>query len=192
MFKTPKAKRDASNRWKARNREHLRAYESEWRSKHPDKVRAGQKRYREKHPAEIKQVIAAWHTKNPTWKAERARRQRAKINADPVKLAATRAKQAEWLRNHPAAAKAIRARNVAKRHAAPGSHTAAEVRAQYEIQGGRCFYCLASLAAGYHEEHMTPLTRGGSNGIENIVCACAHCNFSKWSKTAAEFILGAA
>ena len=59
-----------------------------------------------------------------------------------------------------------------------------------KLQEWRCFYCLASLFNGYHIEHMTPLSRGGSNGPENIVCSCGPCNLRKGTKTAAEFILG--
>ena len=141
--KTPKRILDASRRWKARNRARVAAYFKEWSAANPEKLKASNKRYRERHADKVKAAIVAWHARHPTWKAERARRQRAKIKADPVRLAQARAKQAEWLRNHPEAAKAIRARNAAKRHAAPGSHTAAEVRAQYEVQRGLKRYCLS-------------------------------------------------
>lgn len=85
---------------------------------------------------------------------------------------------------------AMNARRKARILAAGGQFTAADVRACLEMQGSRCFYCLASLLDGFHVDHMQPLSRGGSNGPENIVCACAKCNTSKGAKTAAEFILG--
>lgn len=72
---------------------------------------------------------------------------------------------------------------------AEGSYSAQDVRDCLAQQGGRCFYCLASLLAGYHVDHMMPLSRGGSNNADNIVCACASCNLRKHAKTAEEFIL---
>jgi 5-methylcytosine-specific restriction endonuclease McrA len=44
------------------------------------------------------------------------------------------------------------------------------------------------LSKGYHVDHMTPLSRGGSNGPENLVCACRRCNLSKHNKTVPEFL----
>lgn len=60
-----------------------------------------------------------------------------------------------------------------------------------EVFGGRCFFCGVALAPGSpetHDEHLTPLSRGGSDGFSNRVASCAPCNFSKGRRTLAEFI----
>lgn len=55
-------------------------------------------------------------------------------------------------------------------------------------QDGNCHYCNSSLNDyGWHIEHVNPLSRGGSNGHENIVLACVTCNLSKGSKTPSEW-----
>lgn len=48
-----------------------------------------------------------------------------------------------------------------------------------------CHYCGAQAVT---EDHLIPLTKGGSEDDSNLVAACGPCNFSKGSKTAAEFI----
>lgn len=68
-----------------------------------------------------------------------------------------------------------------------GSHTADELRQLYEDQHGRCAYCGISLHGEYHEDHMRPLSRGGSNDIENIALTCEACNLSKHTKTFEEW-----
>ena len=50
----------------------------------------------------------------------------------------------------------------------------------------RCYYCGASGKMTI--EHMVPLSRGGAHDSSNIVPACEHCNKSKNTKTAEEFI----
>jgi len=51
--------------------------------------------------------------------------------------------------------------------------------------GGRCAYC--DVIAPLQVDHRTPLARGGSNSIENILPACATCNQRKHTLTDEEF-----
>lgn len=69
---------------------------------------------------------------------------------------------------------------------------------------GRCFYCHCQLpndtyvpddgyAASYkirnwHVDHVMPISRGGSNLIENLVPACCKCNAEKSNMTASEYM----
>jgi 5-methylcytosine-specific restriction endonuclease McrA len=39
----------------------------------------------------------------------------------------------------------------------------------------------------YHVDHVVPLSRGGSDGPENIVISCPRCNCSKSSKLPEEW-----
>lgn len=81
-------------------------------------------------------------------------------------------------------------RRRALKAAAPGSFTAVEFIALCAAHDNRCAYCgnEAKLTA----DHATPLSRGGSNWIENIVPACGSCNASKGTRTADEFMARAA
>lgn len=90
-------------------------------------------------------------------------------------------------RSNPGAYKQ-RARNrAAKVKGAEGSHTRADVRRQYVMQGGKCFWCDRVLGEAFHIDHLIPISRGGTNGPENIVAACAPCNLSKGAKLPLEW-----
>lgn len=56
--------------------------------------------------------------------------------------------------------------------------------------GGWCWHCgcalkfstcMAGDGAEFHCDHLIPKSRGGSNRTENLVPACAYCNYSKWN-----------
>ena len=70
----------------------------------------------------------------------------------------------------------------ARKNGAEGTHTTADVQAQYERQKGRCFWCGEKVGDTYHVDHIVPLARGGSNWPENLVIACPHCNTSRGTK----------
>lgn len=80
-------------------------------------------------------------------------------------------------------------RRTLKRQAS-GTHTVADVQAQYERQKGKCYWCGVKVGDNYHVDHIHPLSRGGSNGPENLVIACPHCNESKGAKLPHEWPQG--
>lgn len=59
----------------------------------------------------------------------------------------------------------------------------------WKNQNGTCFYCGDDLEkTGTHEEHKTPLVRGGQHTKDNLCLACPDCNRRKHTKTAPEFL----
>ena len=110
--------------------------------------------------------MRAWRKSNP----ERAREaQQAYRKANPLKVRT-------FVENRRAL-----------KLSAPGTHTAEQVRSQLYAQQGNCDYCYVHMGQAFTIDHVIPLSRGGSNGIENIVCACGSCNSSKGTKTGEEF-----
>jgi 5-methylcytosine-specific restriction endonuclease McrA len=67
-----------------------------------------------------------------------------------------------------------------------GSHSAEQVLNLLKKQLDRCHYCGEKLTE-WHQEHKTPLSRGGTDNIENIVVSCPSCNWRKRDKTEEEF-----
>lgn len=70
----------------------------------------------------------------------------------------------------------------------PGSFTAADIALIRETQRGLCAYCGSTLMANSPIEHMTPITRGGTNWPWNLCIACRPCNQRKFTKTAGEYL----
>ena len=63
----------------------------------------------------------------------------------------------------------------------------ADVAAQRTRQKGRCYWCGEKTGRHYHVDHVVPLIKGGSNGPENLVIACAACNLSKKDRHPMDF-----
>ena len=115
-------------------------------------------------------------------------------------VAATReaaeARLAEWRAVHPPTAYLGRdAYLTAGRKL--GTHTDGEWWALVRSKGGRCEYCgvrtrcylSPPTAADYlHKDHRVPLSRGGSDGIDNLAVSCRRCNSDKGTLTDAEFL----
>lgn len=53
--------------------------------------------------------------------------------------------------------------------------------------GHRCVYC-GDINGPFHFDHLYPRSKGGSDLPDNIVVACAPCNFSKGDKTLQEWM----
>lgn len=163
-----------------RHREHALAYQEQYRAEHPEKSSEVKRKSRLKkldlykardrahYDANREQILAysrRYHKQdrqqNPDKYRARARRYKAQ-NPDKVRQ-----------HNH------IRR---ARRLGDGGRHTASDIQRQYRAQKGRCYYCQQQLGDTYHVDHVIPISRGGSNGPENIVIACPACNLSKANK----------
>ena len=93
----------------------------------------------------------------------------------------------QWrLRNLARARAYVRVASNKRRAAAAGTHfTFEEWEALLVQHAGRCAYCGSSERI--EADHRTPLCRGGSNLIVNILPACRHCNRRKHRRTEEEF-----
>src|SRR5439155_196823 len=71
-------------------------------------------------------------------------------------------------------------RRRARRRGADGMFSSAEWTLLVWLFQGRCAYCWQEKKLTI--DHVIPLSRGGSNFIENIVPACQSCNSTKYNK----------
>ncbi|WP_454825398.1 HNH endonuclease [Paraburkholderia xenovorans] len=133
------------------------------------RAREATQKYREVH-FHIPRPKIDWKLRTPTTPEER------------------NARKAEWRRANPESVKASKHRNRAKRRNAAGTHTACEIRELFSRQRGCCAVCRILLPKDYHEDHVVPLTRGGSNDIGNIQLLCPHCNRTKSDKDPITFM----
>lgn len=172
-----------------------KARQARYLEKNRDKRRASWRRYRKKKRAE-----KALAEGRPIGKIGRFARQ-----TPEEKIAKQRAHSVDyWIRN-PEKRKTLsrlyyqsnkesvlqNSRNRrARKRAAEGKHTAAEIRELFKRQKGRCAYCLKTLAGRtFHIDHHVPLSRGGSNDINNLRLLHPKCNLVKGAKDPIEYAL---
>lgn len=105
------------------------------------------------------------------------------------------AHQAAHRAAHPESVRAGNHNRRARQQGNGGTHTPADIRAQYARQNGRCYWQATDVCRDrrgklddeYHVDHVMPLILGGSNGPENLVIACPTCNLSKGAKHPQDF-----
>lgn len=71
--------------------------------------------------------------------------------------------------------------------AAEGTYSQDDVSAIRRMLNDECYYCGISLKGTGDIDHMTSLSRGGTNWPSNLTLACKTCNLDKHSKNAEEF-----
>lgn len=157
--------RARSKAWYLANIDKTKSLRNAWKLANSDKARASSKAWRLANPEKQRAATKAWSSANPDKRQSAAKAYR---KANPEKIRATNATRRSLKRN------------------ASGSHTAADIKRLFVEQAGRCGYCSASLASGYHVDHVVPLSRGGSNAPSNLCLACPRCNFSKGAKLLSE------
>ena len=93
-----------------------------------------------------------------------------------------------WHRANPLARVSHEANRRARKKAAGGKHTAADIKQLFRLQRGKCACCHVSIADGYHVDHIQPLALGGSNDKANLQLLCPTCNLRKSAKHPVDFM----
>jgi hypothetical protein len=183
---------DACNRKRnaaiPRDREKQRAAHKRWVEKHPDGPAQATRRWYRKDPKHGQQCVRRYEKKHPEQKkvsdAKYYQRHKAEHNEQGKR----------WAVNNPEAYRASRNQRNHSRRArlaqAEGKWFFAEFQALCEASDNRCYYCQKQVDK-LTADHMTPLARGGSNWIENIVPVCGSCNSSKGTSTLLEYFFPA-
>lgn len=55
-------------------------------------------------------------------------------------------------------------------------------------QSGLCSYCKCGIEQTFHVDHIVPVSRGGTNGEDNLQLTCPSCNLRKSWLSHAEFL----
>ena len=92
----------------------------------------------------------------------------------------------QYCREHPEIHIAAWHRRRAAIAGSDGHFTAEEFRILCEVSEYMCFYCGQKLPLT--PDHVVPLSRGGSNSVDNILPACFSCNAQKGAKTLEEYV----
>jgi len=129
-------------------------------------------KYRETHKEERQQNWREWAAKNAeslTHYQETHREQ-------------TKARVQAWARNFPEKNRArVKRRRAAKTEAPLNDLTAAQWEEIKNAYGHRCAYCHRKMKR-LTQDHITPVSKGGSHTLANVVPACQSCNSKKHAK----------
>lgn len=116
------------------------------------------------------------------------------VNAANRKCYATRTQQYRDARAGMEGTKWVRrsasCNNRASAIGAKGRITSDQVRRMFESHGHMCYYCDKILDVETKDacvEHVTPMSRGGLNVIQNCVPSCRPCNARKGNRKESEF-----
>ncbi len=168
-----------SVREKRRNRKQQYAEYERSRANLPHRIGA-RKKYQEEHKEQISEYKKKWSEDNNerivVYKQDHYEQNREVVIA----------RSKEWAENNLERVKQFKADNGRKRraarHASRGNFTAKEFEKLCESYGNKCLRC-GSMSVVLEADHVVPLTRGGSDAIDNIQPLCGTCNRSKFVKT---------
>lgn len=132
------------------------------------------KRYKTENAEHLKDYRHQHYLKNKATYVERAREQQRR---DPEGAERRRAKYEATEKGREAGYNGV-ARRRARKLAAGGNYTRKEFRELCAKYDHRCL-CCGERFDKLEADHVTPLSRGGSNGIENIQPLCRGCNRKK-------------
>ena len=147
-----------------------KAYRAAYYETHKERLKAYARKYYEIHKEEQRAVHRKW--------LEAHEEEQKAYRAAHEEMAACGHK---WQQANPEKVAVHWQKRKARKLGAGGSFTAEEFQALCEKAGNRCLCCGSSGPLTI--DHIVPLSRGGSNNIENIQPLCQSCNSSKGTKT---------
>ena len=168
-----------------------------WQQANPDKVLLYQKNYRESHPENLPKKVAAnrkWRNSltgtkkeafNQKCEANRAKWRAAlspeeKVIYDRKRRGTVKPRKRGY--RDPVMRSVHRCRYNALKKSAPGQFTKKEWVELCNSYGNKCLAC-GKTGIYLSPDHVVPLSRGGSNYLENMQPLCLPCNMSKNAKT---------
>ena len=155
--------RDGYLRWLTNNREKKAETDKQWAAANRDKVRANHRRWRSQNQnkAKIYAITLRWRENNRDRENELHR---------------------EWARNNHELVIIKNHNRRAKLRNSPGKYTPQEWRELLFRFGNKCL-CCGREDAPLTVDHVVPLSRGGTNDINNLQPLCLTCNDRKGAKT---------
>ncbi len=153
------AANERSHMWHRANLARVGAYAHVYREVHIEQIRERDRQYGQRNKAARREWFRAW-------RARRRDHVRAMLRA--------------WKQANPERVRQLRAAHDtqrAARKAAGGSFTVAEWRALCVEYGNTCLAC--GTCGKLTPDYVIPLSRGGSNTIDNIQPLCLLCNLRK-------------
>lgn len=174
-----------------RDREHHRQYYQE----HKTEIAEQQHQYHLEHETETVKQHHRYNQEHKEAEAERQQQYHQEHREEDTERgrlyylrhqAGIAAQQRQYCLEHPEISRNANRKRRALLTGSDGHFTDEEFRLLCEAYESRCIYCKQKLPLV--PDHAIPLSKGGSNSIENIVPACKSCNSKKGTKTYDEYM----
>ena len=181
-----------SRKYEATNRPQRNAKSRKYNADHPEKRKAYMAVYSIEHGNDIRETRRQWRQALPEEKKARKRttdREYQKANAEKISIAhhqwymTHKEKHAEYMRSYVASHKEEhnergRRRRALKANAPINDLTPAQwvmIKNHYKHS---CVYC-GKKSQRLTQDHVIPLSKGGSHTLSNVAPACKSCNSKK-------------
>jgi 5-methylcytosine-specific restriction endonuclease McrA len=132
--------------------------------------------YKRRNREKTLNSLKDWHRRNKQKQSEYGKKYRTEH------LSFVRELCKAWREENPEKVREHHQRRWARMKNAAGKFTMREFRKLCAKYDNRCLCCGTELSK-LEPDHIIPLSRGGSNSIDNIQPLCHHCNVSKYTKT---------
>src|SRR5262252_112029 len=178
LEKNPLFEKTRHAKWYKKNRHHSLETGRHYRQAHPEKGRERSKRYRTRHPERAKETRKNSYKKNRAYSNAKSKRWREN-NVEQQQINNKNYRQA-----HPEKTKEHRQRRrAAKANAVINDLTHAQWIEIQVAQDHCCQYCQKRYKGKLTQDHILPLSKGGSHTLHNVIAACRSCNSKKHTGT---------
>lgn len=158
--------------YRKQNKEQISKQKKEYRKQNKEKISDYFKVYNKIFRAELTNYSGVYYKKNK----DRVLSHNRKYKKSDKGIATTK--------SHKQKRRAIKVKST-------GQHNAQDILKLFDLQSHQCVYCKSTLENigknKYHIDHIVPLSKNGSNGIENIQLLCPSCNLRKSNKLPEDF-----
>lgn len=166
--------KECKKKWCQENSEYLVKKSIEWQKLNPDRAKEHALKWTKNNPDKVK-----------TYRKKYSKKAIARRASDPAILSKRREQNnraaKKYQKIHPEMSTVRHCRRSALKRNAVGNFTKTEWQDLCDSYGHVCLCCgqKKKLTA----DHIVPLSRGGTNSIDNIQPLCLPCNASKGTKT---------
>lgn len=174
--KNSEKEKEHKAKYYAENSEKLREYQAKYRSENSEKIKERHAKYRSENPKKLKERKAKYYVAN----SEKIKERHAKYCAENYEKIKEINKK--WFAENPEKRKASHHLRRARLAGCKGSYTVQEWINLCVYYGNKCLRCGRDDVK-LTVDHVVPISKGGSNSINNLQPLCMSCNCSKHANT---------
>jgi len=157
-------------------------YNKDWKKNNPGSVKTLAKKYRENNKDKVHKIGRDWYLENRDRKLAQSRETYLRNKSH------IRARQSEWDKNNRESKRSSWKKWNAAKRGGTGSFSSDDWQETLSVFCFKCAYC--GNEENLTQDHVVPLSKGGTHEKSNVVPACKSCNSRKGDKTISGWIRG--